>query len=87
MRGLRAPLSPHEEITLRRIALATAGGLSRAHLGRLQQLGLVEQIAGDWRLTDLGHQRYAALPRPLLWEPHERSDQLSRMMEAVYKKD
>ncbi len=83
MRGMLAPLSPNEEITLRRIALATEGRLSPAYLRRLRQLGLVEEIAEGWRLTNLGHQRYAALDRPILWHGDQSSDELSRMIEAV----
>lgn len=63
-RGLKAPLSPHEEGALRRIAL----GISKSrHLpGRdvdyLIRLGLVEQFEGRAKLTHLGRMRYQGMP-------------------------
>ena len=63
-RGLKAPLSPHEESTLRRIAL----GISEAKLfvqrdvAYLVRLGLVDETAGQLRLTDSGRERYQGLP-------------------------
>jgi hypothetical protein len=63
-RGLQAPLSPHEESTLRRIAL----GISKAKLfaqrdvAYLVRLGLVDENEGKLGLTDLGHERYQGLP-------------------------
>jgi hypothetical protein len=63
-RSLKAPLSPHEEGALRRIAL----GISKPkHLpGRdvdyLTRLGLVEEIEGRVKLTHLGRMRYQGMP-------------------------
>jgi hypothetical protein len=63
-RGLKAPLSPHEESTLRRIAL----GISEAKLfvqrdvAYLVRLGLVDETAGQLRLTDSDRERYQGLP-------------------------
>jgi hypothetical protein len=63
-RGLKAPLSPHEESTFRRIAL----GISEAKLfvqrdvAYLVRLGLVDETAGKLRLTDSGRERYQGLP-------------------------
>ena len=59
-RGLRAPLSPHDEVTLRRIAL----GISKAeHLlardvAYLVRLRLIDENEGLVKLTDLGRERY-----------------------------
>jgi hypothetical protein len=61
MRGLRAPLSPNEEGTLRRIALGSGQPPPLGHLRRLQQLELVEWAGGTWRLTELGRRRHDGL--------------------------
>ena len=63
-RGLKAPLSPHEEGTLRRVAL---GYLKAEHLhardvGRLKTLLLIEEHEGGLRLTPTGRKRYHGLP-------------------------
>jgi hypothetical protein len=63
-RGILAPLSPNEELALRRIA----GGRSRLAVRagqdvvRLKTLKLIEEIDGRLRLTGLGQRRYATLP-------------------------
>lgn len=63
-RGILAPLSPNEELALRRIA----GGRSRLAVRagqdvvRLKTLKLIEEIDGRLRLTSLGQSRYATLP-------------------------
>ena len=63
LRGLRAPLSPTEELTLRRVALGIAKWreLPDRALARLRRLGLVDD---ENHLTAGGHARYDALPRP-----------------------
>jgi hypothetical protein len=63
-RGLRAPLSAHEEVTFRRIAL----GISKSKLLRAQDvaylihLRLVEEEDGRLRLSAAGRERYQGLP-------------------------
>ena len=66
MRGLLAPLSSNEEVTLRRVAMGAISThtLPTGHLKRLEQLKLIEATRGAYRLTPLGRQRYNALPRP-----------------------
>ena len=65
-RGLKAPLSPHEEVTLRRVAL----GISKAKLSpardvaQLVRLGLIDEKDGRLSLTAIGQERYRGLPRP-----------------------
>jgi predicted transcriptional regulator len=65
MRGLLAPLSSNEEVTLRRVAVGSTSThkLAAEHLKRLEQLKLIEAAMGGYRLTPLGRQRYNALPR------------------------
>lgn len=64
-RSLDAPLSPNEEVTLRRVALGVSPmkDLAPRDLMRLTSLSLVEIDAGVARLTNFGLQRYRALPR------------------------
>ena len=64
-RSLDAPLSPNEEVTLRRVALGISPmkDLAPRDLMRLKSLALVEIDAGVARLTEFGRQRYSALPR------------------------
>jgi hypothetical protein len=64
--GLLAPLSPQEEIALRRIAhgsfVVDAGAASK-----LVSLGLIQRMRSGLRLTPLGRLRFNALPKaPLL---------------------
>ncbi|WP_020696656.1 hypothetical protein [Reyranella massiliensis] len=64
-RSLDAPLSPNEEITLRRVALgiSCARELSQRDLVRLKTLALVEMTDDRLHLTADGQQRYNMLPR------------------------
>ena len=90
MRGILAPLSPNEEITLRRVALGfgTADRLPEEHVRRLETLGLVEQADGSLRLTELGLQRYATLERPVKWHGSEDAAQdVSRLLTGRPKPD
>jgi hypothetical protein len=60
-RSLRAPLSPHEELALRRIAIGAAAPPS-PEVERLKKLGLVEDDDVAVRLTEAGRERHAQLP-------------------------
>ena len=64
-RSLDAPLSPHEETTLRRVAngITKIKHLAPGHVRRLKHLALVEDDDGRLKLTPFGRQRYAALPK------------------------
>ena len=66
-RGLKAPLSPHEEVTLRRIALGISEAkiLPARDVAHLICLHLIDEKDGQLNLTALGRQRYEGLPRPL----------------------
>ena len=61
---LPVPLSPNEEVTLRRIALDAVVAHSSDDIRRLVSLKLIEANGQTWKLTPLGRQRYQALPRP-----------------------
>ena len=61
MKGIRAPLSPHEETALRKIAVGSVDSVDPAHARRLQQLELVEQDGNSWRLTATGRRRHDLL--------------------------
>jgi predicted nuclease with RNAse H fold len=64
-RSLDAPLSPHEEATLRRVAngITKVKHLAPDHVRRLKHLALAEDNGGRLKLTTFGLQRYAALPK------------------------
>jgi predicted nuclease with RNAse H fold len=64
-RSLDAPLSPHEEATLRRVAngITKVKHLAPGHVRRLKHLALVEEDGKRLKLTTIGLQRYAALPK------------------------
>jgi hypothetical protein len=89
MRGILAPLSPHEEITLRRVALGfgSRDRLPEQHVRRLEQLALVEEANGTLRLTELGLQRYAGLPRPVKWDDDTTAEDVSRLLTDRPKPD
>jgi hypothetical protein len=63
-RGLRASLSPHEEVTLRRIArgISEAKHLLARDVAYLIRLCLVDENEGRLRLTALGRKRCQGLP-------------------------
>lgn len=63
-RSLNALLSLHEEVALRRVALGLAPNevLSDRAVARLKSLALIEGLGPGLRLTQIGWQRYAALP-------------------------
>jgi len=65
LRGLQAPLSPHEEITLRRVALGIvlARDLSPADVVRLRNLGLVLDRGEYLGLTAIGKERFSSLSK------------------------
>jgi hypothetical protein len=89
MRGILAPLSPNEEITLRRVALGFGARdrLVPQHVRRLQQLALIEEADGVLRLTELGLQRYASLERPAKWAGDTDSQEISRLLTKQAKPD
>ena len=64
-RGLLVELSPHETITLIRIANGDVDGndLGDTSVSRLQSLGLVEPQGISFQLTELGIQRVTRLRR------------------------
>jgi hypothetical protein len=63
-RGLLAPLSPHEEVKLRRVALGIANPAEHADqdLERLKALLMIEEYRAGSRLTPTGKKRYLGLP-------------------------
>jgi len=68
MRGMLAPLSPHEETALRLLALgATPDCLSPRAVVRLKRLDLVAGEGDGLRLTAVGTARCEALGIPPKW--------------------
>ena len=60
VRGLIVPLSPNEEIALRRVAYGSADVAFR-YAERLMRLALVKDAADGLRLTSVGQQRIGLL--------------------------
>ena len=64
-RGLLAPLSPNEEVALRRISNGSAETQSTPvadlHVQRLMRLALIQVGPLGLQLTDLGKQRLAGM--------------------------
>jgi hypothetical protein len=56
-----APLSPHEETALRKIAASHVEPIDPAHARRLRDLGLVNEDGTSWHLTPLGARRHEQL--------------------------
>ena len=87
-RGLLAPLSPNEEITLRRVALAVAqpADLPAKDVERLKALMLVEEHAAALRLTPVGKQRYLALPNSaVIFNSDAPDETLAKMADFISK--
>jgi hypothetical protein len=63
-RNLVAPLSPNEEVTLRRVAygIAKSDDLQPSHLMRLKKLALIEDRGGALVITVVGKQRLTNSP-------------------------
>jgi hypothetical protein len=63
-RGLKAPFSPHEATTFRRIALGISDAklLPAQDVAYLIHLRLIDEKEGRLRLTALGRERYHGLP-------------------------
>ena len=100
-RGLVAPLSPNEEIALRRVAYGSSDVPAR-HVARLVKLALVAADETGLRLTDVGVRRVRQLagaavdeghviwrpilrPEPALFEPSELSELARRKLRALRK--
>src|SRR5215207_10354719 len=65
--GLIAPLSPPEEIALRRMAHGSLVAVDAKVASRLVALALIQRTSTGLRLTPLGRLRFDALPKaPLL---------------------
>ena len=65
-RGLTAPLSPNEEVTLRRISYGVAkpSELIARDIEYLSRLALVDRTGKHLVLTELGRQRLSSTPGP-----------------------
>ena len=85
-RGFLAPLSPHEEVTLRRVAIGIAklADLPARDVERLKALLLIEEDRGGLRLTPVVRERYLALPKSAgISESDAPSKLVSKMSEFV----
>ena len=72
-RGLLAPLSPNEELALRRIAQGSRE-VPDTYSERLVRLALIEQDLSGLRLTALGKKRLAGLNEGSILQPGEKHE-------------
>ncbi len=83
-RGLKAPLSPNEEVTLRRVGygIAKPNELIARDVGRLTSLALIDRKGERLVLTQLGRERLATMPGAYrAWaSPEERIADLAALM-------
>jgi hypothetical protein len=87
-RGVLTTLSPHEEVTLRRVAIGIVklADLPPVDVERLRVLLLVEENGGGLRLTPAGRERYLALPNSAgNFKPGTADELVSKMAEFVSK--
>jgi hypothetical protein len=87
-RGILAPLSPNEELALRRIAGGRSPLAVRAgnDVVRLKTLKLVEEINGRLRLTSLGQSRYSKLPDASAPQDSDPTDDINAALINAYDK-
>jgi hypothetical protein len=87
-RGSLAPLSPHEEVTLRRVALgiAQAPHLSKSDVKRLKALSLIDENDGGLGLTPAGRERYLALAKSAVVDPSDSPEEsVSKLAEMIIR--
>jgi hypothetical protein len=88
IRGSLAPLSPNEEVTLRRVALGISepASLSASDIKRLTAFALIENSGGGLRLTPAGRKRYRALPKGAEVDQADTSDDPAAKLAAYLAK-
>jgi hypothetical protein len=87
-RGRTAPLSPNEEVSLRRVAfgISKPADLPTRDIRRLKTLSLIEEHGAGLRLTPLGRERYLALPNSgAIYEADTPDEFISKMAEFMTK--
>lgn len=84
-RGLLAPLSPPEEIGLRRVANGSPN-VDAQVAASLCRLALIERTPSGLRLTPLGRQRYDAMPKALLLMRRRSLHAVSGYVEGLLEK-
>jgi hypothetical protein len=83
--GLLAPLSPQEEIALRRIALGSLVIDAQA-AAKLIAIALLQQTGSGLRLTPLGRLRFNALPKAPLLTPGRSIRAMTGFVEGLIEK-
>jgi hypothetical protein len=83
--GLLAPLSPQEEIALRRIAHGSFVVDAQA-ASRLIALALIQRTSAGPRLTPLGRLRFSALPKAPLLTPQRSIHAITGYVEGLIEK-
>ena len=87
-RSRTAPLSPNEEVSLRRVAfgISKPADLPARDIARLKTLSLIEEHGAGLRLTPLGRERYLALPHSgAIYEADTPDEFISKTAEFMTK--
>lgn len=87
-RGLKAPLSANEEVTLRRVAygIAKPNELIARDVEHLSRLALIDRQGERLVLTDLGRQRLAATPGPHYRGALSNDQGIAQVFDSLLKK-
>jgi hypothetical protein len=87
-RGLKAPLSPNEEVTLRRVAhgIAKPNDLIARDVEHLSRLALIDRRGKRLILTDLGRRRLEATPGPHFRGPLSNDQGVAQVFDALLRK-
>jgi len=83
--GLLAPLSPQEEIALRRVALGSLVVDAQA-AARLIGIALLQRTSSGLRLTPLGQRHFNALPKAPLLTPQRSIQAMTGYVEGLIEK-
>jgi hypothetical protein len=87
-RGLKAPLSANEEVTLRRVAygIASPNELIARDVQHLSRLALIDRLGERLVLTELGRRRLAATPGPHFRGPLSNDEGVAKVFDSLFKK-
>ena len=85
-RGLLAPLSPNEELALRRIASGQSrlASLANRDIEQLKKLDLIEEVGDQLQLTATGCDRYARLDNTSALREYDSADEINAALVAFF---
>jgi hypothetical protein len=85
-RGLLAPLSPNEELALRRIASGQGrlASLASRDVEHLRKLDLIEEVGDRLQLTAIGWDRYARFDKTSPLRGSESADKINAALVTFF---